>query len=436
MKVQNLNEAYSSIYSPREIPEEVEIAAQYFNSVGLNEDGIEYVIEHLGLEDFANFVYDIAEEYYLTEARRGPNGTRVRIEPITAKGLPYKGGKPTKRGLKRLQDLKQTRKDSEEAASAAKPSGLKASLQRQSAIADASKRQPPRRGVLDTMAGAVLKGLDRHNAAMNKWTPVVKQLSRTGDILKKGLGTAAKAAFSEEVEEWVNALVEEGYDLSEYTWDDMAEIYMEELERLNEESLESGQDPSKSPDPKVRAKRELEIRRATAPRGAGVPTQSQGYGGLKDSTDLLGINRDGESISETLDIFDYILEYLIYEGYTDTVDDALVIMTNMSEEWKESICQEILDERNRGEQGMTDREVSRRRNLGGNTRFRVSSSSLGDHGSQGAIQKFHARKSKLRQAIHKSGRHLRGDTGEGGRYEANKDHKDGYPSIRGKDGPF
>jgi hypothetical protein len=35
----------------------------------------------------------------------------------------------------------------------------------------------------------------------------------------------------EEVEAWVNALMEEGYDLSEYTWDEMYEAYIEEQGR-------------------------------------------------------------------------------------------------------------------------------------------------------------------------------------------------------------
>ena len=133
--------------------------------------------------------------------------------------------------------------------------------------------------------------------------------------------------------------------------------------------------------------------------------------------------------NEETDLFDTILEHLVAEGYADTNESALAIMANMSDEWRQSI---VLDERNRGEQGMSDREVSRRRNLGGNTRSTVSSDALGDHGSQGAIQKFHNRKGKLRQSIHKSGRNTRGDTGESGgkgRYEANKDHTDGYPSI-------
>jgi len=143
-------------------------------------------------------------------------------------------------------------------------------------------------------------------------------------------------------------------------------------------------------------------------------------------------NRAKLGIPEQVDIYDIILSHLLDEGYADTQEAATAIMVNMSEDWRESILEEVIDERNRGEEGMSDREVSRRRNLGGNTRSKVSSSSLGDHGPQGAIQKFHNVKSKQRQAIHKTARGVRGDTGESGgkgRYEANKDHADGYPSI-------
>jgi hypothetical protein len=34
--------------------------------------------------------------------------------------------------------------------------------------------------------------------------------------------------LAEEITEWVNELVEDGYDLSEYTWDDLAEYYVNE----------------------------------------------------------------------------------------------------------------------------------------------------------------------------------------------------------------
>jgi len=42
---------------------------------------------------------------------------------------------------------------------------------------------------------------------------------------------------------------------------------------------------------------------------------------------------------EDVDIFDTILDYLVSEGYADTNENALVIMANMSEEWKQSIME-------------------------------------------------------------------------------------------------
>ena len=52
-----------------------------------------------------------------------------------------------------------------------------------------------------------------------------------------------------------------------------------------------------------------------------------------------------------IDLFDYLLEYLVAEGYADTNKAALAIMANMSEEWKASIVEEVLDEAITSEKG-------------------------------------------------------------------------------------
>jgi len=44
---------------------------------------------------------------------------------------------------------------------------------------------------------------------------------------------------------------------------------------------------------------------------------------------------------EETDLFDYLLEYLVAEGYADTNKAALAIMANMSEEWKQSIVEGV-----------------------------------------------------------------------------------------------
>ena len=46
-----------------------------------------------------------------------------------------------------------------------------------------------------------------------------------------------------------------------------------------------------------------------------------------------------DEMKEGYDLFDYLLEYLVAEGYADTNESALVIMANMSEEWRQSIVE-------------------------------------------------------------------------------------------------
>ena len=230
--------------------EEVEIAAEYFYEMGLNEDGVDILIEDLGLEGFANFVYNIAEEYYLTEARAGG----AKIEPVTAKGQKFKSGKPTGKSLQRLRDQKAARQEAENKASESKPSGMKASLQRQSAVAAAAKKQPKKPGFLDRVVGAVDAGIKRHNAAMS----AAKETGKTISNVAKKVGGVAR---------------------------------------------EVG-------------------------KGASGAARLAGHVARK------GLNDE------------YIMEYLIDEGYADTEEAAEVIMVNMSEDWRESIVEEIeqLDE--------------------------------------------------------------------------------------------
>ena len=102
-------------------------AAEYFVEEGLNEDGIEILIEELGLESFVEYVYELSEEV-LTEARAGG----VRVEPVTKTGKSVgslRGGARTS-AIRRLRKEKQARRDPESGSS--KPSGMTAALKSQS----------------------------------------------------------------------------------------------------------------------------------------------------------------------------------------------------------------------------------------------------------------------------------------------------------------
>jgi hypothetical protein len=106
-----------------------------------------------------------------------------------------------------------------------------------------------------------------------------KKVSNT--IVKRNVvKNVGKRINKEAFEFWVNTLLGEGYDLSEYTWDDMYEMY-EDYKTWDS--------------------------------------------GLADSY--------------TSDLFDTILDYLVSEGYADTNEAAIAIMANMSEEWRDSIVE-------------------------------------------------------------------------------------------------
>jgi len=63
-----------------------------------------------------------------------------------------------------------------------------------------------------------------------------------------------------------------------------------------------------------------------------------GHGGPLKAKKVSKARAMGE-LGEGVDLFDYLLEYLVAEGYADTNKAALAIMANMSEEWKQSIME-------------------------------------------------------------------------------------------------
>jgi hypothetical protein len=62
-------------------------------------------------------------------------------------------------------------------------------------------------------------------------------------------------------------------------------------------------------------------------------------GGPKGGRTIKGPKMKNVIRKEEIDLFDYILEHLVAEGFADTNESALAIMANMSEEWRESIVE-------------------------------------------------------------------------------------------------
>lgn len=242
--------------------------------------------------------------------------------------------------------------------------------------------------------------------------------------------------IQEDFENWVNSLVEEGHDLSEYTWEDMYEEYLNELQQLNPQQLRSlgtaatksglertfaagggtaaltkpgatfqsvfaqgsknlraQQKPSPAPvtrtpaataqrpapapaRPAAPVARPVTTSNAPAPSrtsyagatgvrpvGSPLPTnavqpvaaapaqpmskmaqQTAELRKMRQASQQRQISQGGTPATplvQSFDPFDIVMGHLIDEGYAENKEAALVIMTNMSEDWREGILEKF-----------------------------------------------------------------------------------------------
>jgi hypothetical protein len=70
-------------------------------------------------------------------------------------------------------------------------------------------------------------------------------------------------------------------------------------------------------------------------QGLGSSSGTRGYqvGGGR------GYGLSGIKLADSYDLYDIILSHLLDEGYAETLEQAQIIMVNMSEDWRESICE-------------------------------------------------------------------------------------------------
>lgn len=224
----------------------VEVATEYFYTYGLNEDGVNILIEKVGLENFVEFVYDLSEDLHvLTEARRAKKTGKESYEDLKAKI--YAKDDAKKAAKKAAKERSETEKKKPES---------------KGADTEAKAQQPKsKKPVRDAIARNIFRAVDAYKAGMERH----KSATATAGRLARETGkTVAKAASV---------------------------------------THEAG-------------------------RRAGEHVKKHGLKSLAN---------------EEADLFDYILEYLVAEGYADTNQNALVIMANMSEEWRETIIEKSDD---------------------------------------------------------------------------------------------
>ena len=161
-----------------------------------------------------------------------------------------------------------------------------------------------------------------------------------------------------EFESWVNNLLEEGYDLSDYTWDELYENYSQLDEAITSEKgkakaaemiaarstpsgrAKSGQGATVAQIKHIgRSNREGLSGTPMTPTMAKNPVKSASYGGTGNKAARRAGTYSRFGYKESYELYDIILSHLIDEGYADTEQAAEAIMVNMSEEWREDIME-------------------------------------------------------------------------------------------------
>jgi hypothetical protein len=240
----------------------IDIATEFFYNCGLNENGVDIVIEELGEDKFNEFVFDLVEEYFLSEelkkskskvktskAPRGTKqyqttnkrvakqgGTQTQMQSSSSSGTIKKKDIGKKITASKVEDAVDTAlKKQSPSSEKSRPAGQERIRQalsdtvkkatspeaRKSAVKSAGNIT---RGALDTVARGALSAWKGHQAAMKK----KKEGASVAQQVGAGLGSAASSFFKKgkaHLREWVKSLIEEGYDLSDWTMKDLEEEY-------------------------------------------------------------------------------------------------------------------------------------------------------------------------------------------------------------------
>lgn len=228
-------------------------------------------------------------------------------------------------------------------------------------MAARSKDPEKRRALRKKVAGDIASRAQV--AAYNKGREVAQFASDAGSSVKSGIkGAIRKAAekvasgaskvakrMGEDFEIWVEDLLDEGYDLSEYTWDEMAEAYMnlEEAIKLRPASERMARTMTNSD--RVKQERERALRdagqqaladiralsRAEGERSSGTtPSSTQSTPDAEvrrlprgQKVDNLAMQAK-KVMGEEVEVFDVVLDFLYSEGYVETLEEAEWIMAN------------------------------------------------------------------------------------------------------------
>lgn len=262
------------------IEESIDIATEYLCEEGLSVDDIKDLINELGVEEFSEWVMQLGYETLLEERAAKRAKPKKSVEQIKAEiDAREKAAAARKAAAKKPTTKKPT---------SSRPPGQERIIKGAKSIAQSATSPENVRstvkGALDAAARMALSAGKGHQTAM--------EIKKKGGTLAQQLGGGAGAALgsffkrgTSQFKEWVENLLEEGYDLSEYTWDELYEEYEEIQEKAVSEqqqklfglalSIKRGETSREKASPEVLKivddMSEKEIRKYAATSHEGIP---------------------------------------------------------------------------------------------------------------------------------------------------------------------
>ena len=117
---------------------------------------------------------------------------------------------------------------------------------------------------------------------------------------------------------------------------DLMEAYYSIYESKEEPEMKEGEEEDKEEHKgKKKGKKEKEEKDEDLEETASDPSSQ-----LRKMRNKNFPQQKPKPLEEDADLFDYLLEYLVAEGYADTNKAALAIMANMSEDWRNEIVEQ------------------------------------------------------------------------------------------------
>ena len=187
------------------IIESISMASDYFLSEGINEDGLEKIVEEVGLDDFTQFVLDLPQSDFLTEERSATRAKKRDYEKVKA-AVYAKDAKNKAEGKREYSTTKLAKqKYGDEEAPEGKPevkktpkvektSAAKVVTATKTAKKTQNKSTSSPKGIIGKVGSFISKGIERHNQARQAGKVPEKRVKEFASGVKSGVQTAVNVA--------------------------------------------------------------------------------------------------------------------------------------------------------------------------------------------------------------------------------------------------